>query len=144
MTECAGDPRQWVRDYSRRIEEIARRASVAQEAVKSARGKAVSGNGAITVEVGSGGRVEVLDIKDSALRLKGSRLSELIRATILDAQRDAAKQIQLSVREITGDTAALEYIKGFMDVSEDVEGSTSLTELSDDDDDFRFRKGLLR
>lgn len=114
MSECRGDPRQWIRDYQGRLEILGQRARYVQQTVGLVRGQATDERG-VAVTVGSGGRIEALNLDDSVLSLNAGELSAIITKTIAAAQVNAASQIHNTLHDLTGDGPAMDYVKGYLD-----------------------------
>jgi DNA-binding protein YbaB len=114
MSECRGDPRQWIRDYQSRLETLGQRAQYVQQTVGLVRGHASDDQG-VTVTVGSGGRIEAIDLDDAVLAMDARELSAVITRTIAAAQCNAASQIHSTLHDLTGDGPAMDYVKGYLD-----------------------------
>ncbi|MFA4082089.1 hypothetical protein [Mycobacteroides salmoniphilum] len=114
MSECRGDPRQWIREYQDRLELLGQRAQYVQQTVGLVRGHAKDDVG-VAATVGSGGRIEALDLDESTLSMDARDLSAVITRTIAAAQVDAASQIHSTLHDLTGDGPAMDYVKGYLD-----------------------------
>lgn len=114
MSECRGDPRQWIREYQDRLEILGQRARYVQQTVGLVRGHAKDDVG-VAVTVGSGGRIETLDLDESTLSMDARDLSAIITRTIAAAQVNAASQIHSTLHDLTGDGPAMDYVKGYLD-----------------------------
>lgn len=114
MSECRGAPRQWIREYQDRLEVLGQRAQYVQQTVGLVRGHAKDDVG-VAVTVGSGGRIEALDLDESTLSMDARDLSAIITRTIAAAQVNAASQIHSTLHDLTGDGPAMDYVKGYLD-----------------------------
>lgn len=159
MTSGVGDPYQYLADYERNTERMQAQVSEAQNAFTATRAQASSPDGAVTVTVAAGGRIEGLQLTPKAMDLGHTRLGSTIIETIRRAQIDAAQQIEQAMRPVLGDGAGMDFLREQVQQSiasvdptgelaeearqreaersrEETERADRASEQRDDDDDF--------
>ncbi|AXB47774.1 hypothetical protein A4R43_39410 [Amycolatopsis albispora] len=102
---------QWLADYTRRVGDIQRRAQETQEQIKNMRARASSSDGAVTVVLAPGGRLESLTLSPASVQLGHQRLAAAIQQTIQAAHADAAAQTQAALQPLVGESDAMEFLR---------------------------------
>ncbi|GAA0513195.1 DNA-binding protein YbaB [Saccharopolyspora erythraea NRRL 2338] len=94
-----------------RVGDIQRRANDVQEQIRGMRAEVGSPDGAVSVVLAPGGRLERLTIAPQAMRLGHERLSALITETVAKAHGAAAQQVQAAMQPLVGGTAAMDFLR---------------------------------
>jgi DNA-binding protein YbaB len=144
------DPHQYVDRFEHKLQEAQRQADAIQAAFRESRSEAKSPDGAVSVAVASGGRIESLQLAPKAMDLGHTALGRTIMDTIRRAQVDAARKMEESMRPLLGDGASMDFLRDQVEqgiVAIDPAG-TAMPEAPKrptrgDDDDFGDRT-LLR
>ncbi|MDI5978022.1 YbaB/EbfC family nucleoid-associated protein [Amycolatopsis magusensis] len=114
-TEGMAGGEQWLADYTRRVGEIQRKAQETQDQIKNMRARASSPDGAVTVVLAPGGRLESLALSPASVQLGHQRLAAAITQTIQAAHADAAAQTQAALQPLVGESDAMEFLKDQVD-----------------------------
>ncbi|TQI94181.1 YbaB/EbfC DNA-binding family protein [Amycolatopsis cihanbeyliensis] len=112
-----GRAEQWLADYTQRVGEIQRQAEQTQEQIKNVRGRAASPDGAVSVVLAPGGRLEKLDLSPRAMELGHQRLAATITQTIQAAHAQAAAQTQDALLPLVGESDAMDFLRDQMDTA---------------------------
>lgn len=110
-TEGMAGGEQWLADYTRRVGDIQRKAQETQDQIKNMRARASSPDGAVTVVLAPGGRLESLTLSPASVQLGHQRLAASITQTIQAAHADAAAQTQAALEPLVGESDAMEFLK---------------------------------
>ncbi|MGH3994045.1 MAG: YbaB/EbfC family nucleoid-associated protein [Pseudonocardiaceae bacterium] len=106
------DPQQWLRDYQARGEAMVRRSQEFQEQLQAVSETATSRDGAVTVTVGPSGALQNLAFSPRIRDLSGAELAQLTLQTTREAQNRVAHRIAALVEPVSGDGAALAFLRG--------------------------------
>jgi DNA-binding protein YbaB len=108
------DPQQWLQQYDDQLREAAARAEQADKALREVGGSATSPDGDVTVRVSAGGATTDLILRPGVREKDPDQLSRLIMETTRQAQRDAGSQVVDAMRELVGESDALEVVKSHL------------------------------
>lgn len=117
--EGTGNEGEWLADYRNRVEDVHERAGHVEDRLRQVRGRAVSPDNAVSVELAPSGNVEELELSNGAMRLGPGRLATIIKQTIQSAHADAAKQTEEAVKGLVGESDALEFLREHIGVPEE-------------------------
>lgn len=151
------DAHRWLEDYTRRVTETQRRTEQVQEQLRNARATATSPDGAVSVVLAPGGRLESLKLTPQAMQLGHERLSATITQTIRSAHEDAAAQTQEALLPLVGESDAMDFLRDQIntamaddpalaedDSAERPDGARNHHEDEGDDDDYFNGGSYLR
>ncbi|QUH05867.1 YbaB/EbfC family nucleoid-associated protein [Saccharopolyspora erythraea] len=93
------------------MDDILRRADDVQERIRTMRAEVAGPDGAVSVVLAPGGRLERLTIAPHAMRLGHERLAALITETVAKAHGAAAQQVQAAMQPLVGGTAAMDFLR---------------------------------
>ena len=105
------DPQQWLLEYDEKLKEVAARAEQAERTLETVGGSASSADEAVTVRVSASGVTTDLVLRPGIRELEPEVLARLIMETTRKAQRDAGAQVVEAMRELVGDSPALDVVK---------------------------------
>ena len=105
------DPQQWLLEYDEKLKEVAARAEQAERTLETVGGSAISADEAVTVRVSANGVTTDLVLRPGIRELEPDQLARLIMETTRKAQRDAGAQVVDAMRELVGDSPALDVVK---------------------------------
>jgi DNA-binding protein YbaB len=105
------DPQQWLLQYDEKLKEVAARAEQAEQALDAVGGSASSPDESVTVRVSASGVTTDLVLRPGIRELEPDKLARLIMETTRKAQRDAGAQVVEAMRELVGDSPALDVVK---------------------------------
>lgn len=105
------DPHQHLADFEQHLQRAQQQVDAIQTAFRDARTTATSPDGAVTVTVASGGRIESLQLSPKADSLGHTALGATIMTTIRKAQVDAARMIEETVRPVLGDGEGMSFLR---------------------------------
>ncbi|MGH4012709.1 MAG: YbaB/EbfC family nucleoid-associated protein [Pseudonocardiaceae bacterium] len=133
------DPQQWLRDYQARGEAMVRRSQEFQEQLQAVSETATSRDGAVTVTVGPSGALQNLAFAPRSRQLSEAELAQLTLQTTREAQNRVAHRIAALVEPVSGDGAALAFLRGQLPPLDDDQPADRdrSGERHDDDDDRR-------
>lgn len=97
----AADPRAWLADYRDRVQDLRRRAELAQERLAGLSATASSRDAAVTVTVDGSGALIDLRFGARAGELPPARLAELVLDLSREAAADASRQVRAVVEPVT-------------------------------------------
>ncbi|MBA8825369.1 DNA-binding protein YbaB [Saccharopolyspora lacisalsi] len=121
------DPYQYLADFESKANQMQEQLEQSQEAFSNARGEASSSDGSVTVTVAGGGGIESIDLTARSLELGHTKLASTIMETIRQAQSQAARQVEESMKPLLGDGEAMNFL------SEQVEASIARMQPDDED-----------
>lgn len=104
------DPYQFLEDFERKASQMQEQLEQSQEAMANARSEATSEDGTVTVTVAGGGSIQSIDLTPKSLELGHTKLASTIMATIHQAQSEAARAVQESMRPLLGDGDAMSFL----------------------------------
>ncbi|MDX3662750.1 YbaB/EbfC family nucleoid-associated protein [Streptomyces sp. ID05-26A] len=105
------DPHQYLAGFEQRLHQAQEQANAIQTAFRESRTDAQSPDGSVLVTVGSGGRLESLQLTPRADDLGHTALGRTIMDTIRRAQVEAARKIEDTVRPILGDGEGMAFLR---------------------------------
>lgn len=105
------DPHQYLANFEQQLQQAQQQVDAIQSAFRDARTTATSPDGAVTVTVASGGRIESLQLTPKAIDLGHAALGATIMNTIRKAQVDAARMIEETVRPVLGDGEGMSFLR---------------------------------
>jgi DNA-binding protein YbaB len=105
------DPHQYVANFEQQLQRVQQQADAIQAAFRESRTEVRSPDGAVTVTVASGGRIESLQLTPKAVDLGHTALGRTIMETIRRAQVEAARKIEESMRPLLGDGASMNFLR---------------------------------
>jgi hypothetical protein len=108
------EPEQWLKQYDKRITEIAARANEAGARLRRVSRTATSPRNEVTVTVGAGGALEHLTLTPAARTLESDELARLIMETTSRARHAVGAQLASITTECFDAGPALEVIKQFL------------------------------
>lgn len=101
----------WLEQYGQRLEEMQARGEQVQAVLARATGRAVSPDGAVTVVVGTGGRVEEIQLSPRIRDISHTALGPTIVETIHRAHVDLGRAVEESVLPILGEGEAMQFLR---------------------------------
>ncbi|MDT7789280.1 MAG: hypothetical protein QOF58_7699, partial [Pseudonocardiales bacterium] len=104
------DPHQYLASFEQRLQQVQEQANAIQTAFKESRTEAQSPDGSVIITVGSGGRIESLQLTPRADDLGHNALARTIMDTIRRAQVEAARKIEETMRPILGDGEGMAFL----------------------------------
>jgi DNA-binding protein YbaB len=110
------DPQQWLLEYDDKLKAVAARAEQAEQALSRVGGEAESSDGNVLVKVSANGVTTDLQLRPGIRDLEPEQLSRVILETTRLAQRDAGAQVVEAMRELVGDSEALDVVKSNLPV----------------------------
>jgi hypothetical protein len=108
------EPEQWLKQYDKRLTEIADRATEAGTRLRRVSRTASSPRNEVTVTVGAGGALEDLTITPAARTLESDELARLILDTTRKARHAVGAQLATITTECFDAGPAREVIKRFL------------------------------
>ncbi|HEV2781702.1 MAG TPA: YbaB/EbfC family nucleoid-associated protein [Actinophytocola sp.] len=108
------DPQQWLLQYDEKLKAVAARAERADKALREVGGSATSPDGDITVRVSASGATTGLVLRPGVRDVEPEQLARMILETTRQAQRDAGAQVVEAMRELVGESEALEVVKSHL------------------------------
>jgi DNA-binding protein YbaB len=135
----AVDPQQWFLEYDEKLKEAAARAEQADQALREVEGSATSPDENVYVRVSASGATIELSLRPGVRDLEPDALARLIMETTRKAQRDVGGQVVDTMRELVGESAALELVKSNLPEGYPGDGKEITPELRPDtrpDDDY--------
>lgn len=123
------DPQQWLRDYQARGEAMVRRSQEFQQQLQEVSETATSRDGAVTVTVSPSGALQNVVFSPRIRDLSEADLAQLTLQMAREAQNRVAHRIAALIEPVSGDGAALAFLRG------------QLPPLDDDQRDGRDRTG---
>jgi DNA-binding protein YbaB len=108
------DPQQWLQQYDEKLKEAAARAEATDKALREVGGSATSADGNVTVRVSASGATTALVLRPGVRETEPEHLARVIMETTRQAQRDAGAQVVNAMRELVGDSEALEVVKSHL------------------------------
>ena len=104
-------------------------------ALQRATGRAVSPDGAVTVVVGTGGRVEEIQLSPRIRDISHTALGPVIVDTIHRAQADLGRAVEESMQPILGEGEAMQFLREQLaQATGQVGGSTAPRRPADEGD----------
>lgn len=104
------DPHQYLANFELRLQQAQEQANAIQTAFRESRTKAQSPDGSVIITVGSGGRIESLQLTPRADDLGHNALARTIMDTIRRAQVEAARKIEDTMRPLLGDGEGMAFL----------------------------------
>ncbi|WP_187352048.1 YbaB/EbfC family nucleoid-associated protein [Allosaccharopolyspora coralli] len=104
------DPHKFLADFERKSEQMQQQLAESQEQLASARSEVTSSDGTVTVTVAGGGGIESLTLSPKATQLAHTVLADRIMDTIRQAQVEAARSVQESMRPLLGDGEGMDFL----------------------------------
>ncbi|SDD28898.1 YbaB/EbfC DNA-binding family protein [Actinokineospora iranica] len=108
------NPEQWLAQYDETLKKAAASARKADEALREVGGSATSPDGEITVRVGANGATTGLVLRPGVRDMEPEHLARVILAVTRQAQRDASAHVVAAMRDLVGDSPALEVVKAHL------------------------------
>lgn len=105
------DPHAFLANFEQRLHQAQEQANAIQTAFRESRTEAQSPDGAVIVTVGSGGRIESLQLTPRADDLGLTALGRTIMDTIRRAQVEAARKIEDTMRPLLGDGEGMAFLR---------------------------------
>ncbi|GAA3850319.1 YbaB/EbfC family nucleoid-associated protein [Saccharothrix violaceirubra] len=105
------DPHRYLADFEQQLQQARQRIEAVNAAFRAARTTSTSRDGAVTVTVASGGRIESLRLTPKAIELGYATLAATITDTIRTAQVGAARMIEDAVRPVLGDGEGMDFLR---------------------------------
>jgi hypothetical protein len=105
------DPQQWFAQYDEKLQAAAARAERADKALREVGGSATSPDGDVTVRVSASGATTGLVLRPGVRDMEPEYLARVIMETTRQAQRDVGGQVVEVMRELVGESPALEVVK---------------------------------
>jgi DNA-binding protein YbaB len=105
------DPHQYLVNFEQRLQQAQEQANAIQTAFRESRTEAQSPDGSVIVTVGSGGRIESLQLTPRADDLGHTALGRTIMDTIRRAQVEAARKIEDTMRPLLGDGEGMAFLR---------------------------------
>ncbi|MFJ5990633.1 YbaB/EbfC family nucleoid-associated protein [Lentzea sp. NPDC092896] len=105
------DPHAFLANFEQRLQQAQEQANAIQTAFRESRTEAQSPDGSVIVTVGSGGRIESLQLTPRADDLGHTTLGRTIMDTIRYAQVEAARKIEDTMRPILGDGEGMAFLR---------------------------------
>lgn len=135
------DPQEWLQQYDDKLKAAAARADQADKALRDVGGSATSPDGDVTVRVSASGATTGLVLRPGVRELEPEQLARVIMETTRQAQRDVGAQVVEAMRQLVGDTPALEIVKshlpeGYRGDGEDRAGADLRPDTRPDDEYF--------
>jgi hypothetical protein len=110
------DPQQWLQQYDEKLQAAAARAEQADKALREVGGSATSPDGDVTVRVSASGATTGLMLRHGVRDLEPDQLAKVIMETTRKAQRDAGAQVVEAMRDLVGESEALDVVKSYLPV----------------------------
>jgi DNA-binding protein YbaB len=133
------DPQQWLLEYDDKLKAVAARAEQTEQALSRVGGEATSSDGNVLVKVSANGVTTDLQLRPGIRDLEPEQLARVIMETTRLAQRDAGAQVVEAMRELVGDSEALDVVKSNLPVGYAGDGREEPEDLRPDtrpDDDY--------
>lgn len=135
------DPQEWFQQYDETLKAAAARAEQADKALREVGGAATSPDGGVTVRVSASGATTGLVLRPGVRDLDPEQLARVIMETTRQAQREAGAQVVDVMRELVGESEALEVVKshlpeGFTGDGEDQKADPDLQPDTRPDDEY--------
>jgi DNA-binding protein YbaB len=133
------DPQQWLLEYDEKLKAVAAKAEQTEQALNRVGGEAESSDGNVLVRVSANGVTTELQLRPGIRDLEAEQLARLIMNTTRQAQRDAGAQVVEAMRELVGDSEALDLVKSKLPEGYTGDGREQPEDLRPDtrpDDDY--------
>ena len=135
------DPQQWFLEYDEKLKAAAARAEQADKALREVEGSATSPDENVQVRVSASGATIGLSLRPGVRDLEPDALARLIMETTRKAQRNVGGQVVETMRDLVGESAALELVKsnlpeGFTGDGEDEATNPELRPDTRPDDEY--------
>jgi DNA-binding protein YbaB len=105
------DPHQYLASFEQRLQQAQEQANAIQTAFRESRTEAQSPDGSVIITVGSGGRIESLQLTPRADDLGHTALARTIMDTIRRAQVEAARKIEDTMRPLLGEGEGMAFLR---------------------------------
>lgn len=105
------DPQQYLANFEQQLQRAQQQADAIKDAFRESRTEVRSPDGAVTITVGSGGRIESLQLTPKAIDLGHTALGRTIMETIRKAQIDAARKIEEQMRPLLGEGEGMNFLR---------------------------------
>jgi DNA-binding protein YbaB len=111
MRNHVTDPHQYVERFEQQLQQAQQQADAIGAAFRESRTETRSPDGAVVVTVVSGGRIEGVQLTPKAMDLGHTALGRTIMETIRQAQVEAARKMEESMRPLLGDGATMNFLR---------------------------------
>ncbi|ANZ35664.1 hypothetical protein BBK82_05795 [Lentzea guizhouensis] len=109
------DPYEYLATFEQRLTQAQDQANAIQTAFRDSRTEAQSPDGSVIITVGSGGRIESLQLTPRADDLGHTTLARTIMDTIRRAQVEAARKIETTLQPLLGDGEGMAFLREQID-----------------------------
>lgn len=105
------DPQQYLANFEQQLQKAQQQADAISAAFRESRTEVRSPDGAVTITVANGGRIESLQLTPKAIDLGHTALGRTIMDTIRKAQVEAARKIEETMRPLLGDGESMNFLR---------------------------------